>query len=400
MKHKLLLLIFTIIIYTSSIPQAFAAEQNYYTAASEKDIENVIYSAIENRISSFQIKYTGNTENIMSDVKTARDAAVKRDPYEEGCISLISGFKVSKFTDYADISFDGFTYYTTLDQEKYVDTEIKSIVAQIITTQMSDSQKEKAIHDYIVNHTEYDLSLQGYTAYSALHDGKTVCNGYVQTAYLMFKEAGMESMIVKGTYISNGQATDHEWNLVKINGSWYHLDITLDDAASDTSAISYANYNLSDIQIKVNHNFDTTSYPAASSESPVDTAPTTPTIPTTPPISSSGSTPVANANSDITEINKYKDIEQPTNKTWKIKFNKEINDSTIDSKSISVYDSNDNLVSDIKVSLDITGNEVVISAPYDGYKSGQSYYILISKDIKSSSGSGFEKAIKIPFKIK
>lgn len=399
MRVKLISLILFVCIYTMNVSVAFAADDSYYTAASVKDVENIIYNVIDNRISTiFRIKYTGNTDSIMSDIRAARDAAVKRDAYEEGCISLISGFKVSKFSDHADITFDGFTYYTDPEKEKYVDSEVKRITSEIITPNMTDSQKEKAIHDYILSHMEYDYSLNGYTAYSALHDGKTVCNGYVQTAYRLFMEAGMNSIIVKGTYTVGGKSEDHEWNLVKIDGKWYHLDITLDDSSSAVSSSPYKYYNLSDAQIKESHSFDAAAYPAATSQFPSDTiVPTEPSTPASSSSSGSGSFPAGIPNTVV--VDTYLNALQPANKTWILKFNKYIGDNA-DTGLISVYDSSNNKVPGIKVQSNLRGNEIIITAPENGYKSGESYYILVSENFKPTVGSSLKTDIKIPFKIK
>lgn len=225
-------------------------------AESTAELQTIIFNAIKNRQSTFRVRYIGNTEDIMHDVRTARDNAVSLDPYEEGCVSLIAGFKVSPFSDHADITFDSFQYYTTKEQEEYVDREIQRITGQVIRSGMNDYEKETAIVSYMNNNVAYDSSLAGYTAYSALHDGATVCNGYVQLAYRLLNQAGVETKIVKGSLKVNGDTKDHEWNLVKVNGSWYHLDPTL------------KKLNLSDEEILADHSFAQQAYPAAPSKFP------------------------------------------------------------------------------------------------------------------------------------
>ncbi len=44
------------------------------------------------------------------------------------------------------------------------------------------------------------------------------------------------------------------WNLVKIDGKWYHLDCTWDDGYGDTYFYGY--YNLTDKQIEKDHTWD------------------------------------------------------------------------------------------------------------------------------------------------
>ena len=49
------------------------------------------------------------------------------------------------------------------------------------------------------------------------------------TAYKMLKLAGIENKIIVG----NLDGVAHGWNLVKLNGKWYHLDVTNNDVTSN-----------------------------------------------------------------------------------------------------------------------------------------------------------------------
>ncbi len=264
MKNKLLKLLLLIhLVGACLLPTTAFANQEYYQASSLIALENVIFQAIQDREPAFKVRYTGNTDNIKNDVKAARDNAVARDPYAESSISLISGFKISNFPTYADISFDSFQYFTTKEQEQFVEEEVTKIIGQIISSGMNDHDKEKAIHDYLLNRINYDYSLAGYTAYAALKNGVTVCNGYVQLGYKLLNQAGIETKMVKGTLESNGTPKDHAWLLVKIEGKWYHLDPTLDDTLAGDGGNPYKYYNLSDAEIMDDHSFDEVYYPAA-----------------------------------------------------------------------------------------------------------------------------------------
>lgn len=121
------------------------------------------------------------------------------------------------------------TYRTTKSEEEYIDNELKNIINSITTNNMSDFDKVKAINKYLVDRYEYDYSLASNNAYTALTTGKSTCQGYAMTAYKMFKLAGIENRIITGTL--NGVA--HGWNLVKVNGNWYHIDITNNDSTRD-----------------------------------------------------------------------------------------------------------------------------------------------------------------------
>lgn len=120
------------------------------------------------------------------------------------------------------------TYKTTKEEEEYVNEELNKIIKSIITNNMSDYDKISTINKYLVDKVDYDSSLKSDTAYSTLTTGKATCEGYALTAYKMLKLAGIENKIVVGKINGVG----HGWNLVKLSGKWYNLDITNNDATS------------------------------------------------------------------------------------------------------------------------------------------------------------------------
>ena len=84
------------------------------------------------------------------------------------------------------------------------------------------------VHDYLVNNIEYDSGITNFTAYSALFEGTTVCQGYSLLYYKLLTEAGVQCRFITGS--ANGE--DHGWNLVKIGDAWYNVDVTWDDTAN------------------------------------------------------------------------------------------------------------------------------------------------------------------------
>ncbi|MNI34650.1 Transglutaminase-like superfamily protein [compost metagenome] len=102
--------------------------------------------------------------------------------------------------------------------------------------------------------------MQKYTAYEGLRTGEAVCQGYSLLTYQLLKTAGFASLIVEGT--AGGQA--HAWNLVLLDGKWYHLDTTWDDPLSNgPEQVRYDYYLRTDNEMKVDHKW-TKKYPAAS----------------------------------------------------------------------------------------------------------------------------------------
>lgn len=91
----------------------------------------------------------------------------------------------------------------------------------------SDLEKALYLHDYLCLNCTYDTSLKDYTAYDALVSGKAMCQGYSQAYILLLRAAGVESLMVYSRELV------HAWNLVKLGGLWYHVDVTWDDPTPD-----------------------------------------------------------------------------------------------------------------------------------------------------------------------
>jgi len=92
-------------------------------------------------------------------------------------------------------------------------------------TGMSDRDKAIVLHDYLVLKCEYvDAGSDNkYTAYGALVEGKAVCEGYACAYQLLCQKAGIPVCYVSSNY------RNHDWNMVKLDGKWYQVDVTWDD---------------------------------------------------------------------------------------------------------------------------------------------------------------------------
>ena len=133
-----------------------------------------------------------------------------------------------------------------------------SILEQITTEDMTEVQRETAIHDYIVTHTEYSVTGNPdvlASASSVLIDGKGQCQGYSEAMGLLLGLSGITSRVVSGVaYGTDGVAVAHAWNQVLINNVWYHVDVTWDDPIPDTGDYATQLYlNRSDEFLKKDH---------------------------------------------------------------------------------------------------------------------------------------------------
>lgn len=119
------------------------------------------------------------------------------------------------------------------DREIY--DKAKSILRKALKDGMSDLEKETAIYSWIVNNVNYDWTHQdwmketpraSFTPYGGLVNRKTVCLGYATTFQLLCDLAGVECITVVGAAFQSQE--DHGWNMVRLNGDWYCVDVTWD----------------------------------------------------------------------------------------------------------------------------------------------------------------------------
>lgn len=100
----------------------------------------------------------------------------------------------------------------------------EKIIEEIIKDGMTDLEKIRAVHDYLVKNISYDLGVER-DVYTIFTEGKGVCSGYAEAFKMLLDTLGIECILVFGI----AEDEYHEWNAVKLNGEWYHIDVTWDD---------------------------------------------------------------------------------------------------------------------------------------------------------------------------
>lgn len=261
---KVAALFLSLALLFGSVPTASAAVEAKNQKAYEQ-LKTAVHEHLTNRDTNFKLVFQGpGVHKIKGLVEQAFEEIYNQDQY------LYHSMESSQIR--AEIESNKVTlfftmkYQTTAQQEAYVTAEVKKITASIIKPGMNAHEKVRAIHDYIVSTVAYDESLSRYSAYDALASGTTVCNGYAQLANKLLTQAGIENQIISGSASNGAGKTElHAWNLVKLDGKWYHLDCTWDDPVPDKKgSIEYMYYNLSDNQIKADHTWETGKFPRAS----------------------------------------------------------------------------------------------------------------------------------------
>lgn len=151
------------------------------------------------------------------------------------------------------------------------------VLTEVAPDDLSPVERELAIHDYLVENIRYDsdsLSLlpvystdpDNDNPYGALVNGRAICRGYATSFQLLMDLAGIECITVEGE--ANADREEHAWNMVRLDGDWYCVDVTWDDPTvsglmlSDSTAHRYFNVT-SEYMRSTNHFWDTEIVPEA-----------------------------------------------------------------------------------------------------------------------------------------
>ncbi len=232
-KKILVFVIFSCIIFLG-----VQVEVSAKTYTNKEEVYNTIKDNLLDRNEKFIIKMSkktmkaiGTNTNLFDEVTLMDGESTSKDfDYLRLSVSSWSAsWKWSTGGDTATLTFSA-EYDTTLEQEKKVDAKIISILKSLNLKKATDYEKVKAIHDYLINRISYDQSLKKHSAYNALIDKSAVCEGYATAAYRLFVDAGLEARIISGT----AGGGSHAWNIVKVDGKWYNIDLTWDDPITST----------------------------------------------------------------------------------------------------------------------------------------------------------------------
>ncbi len=240
--------------YTKNKGYKFVTLSKDYVPYSYQDILNIVYSTVNNGWKQFTfycpIEYTSCLKD------------VEKVCYDSVLLSHINNY-VHPFNNFtslkSSISESGevhltISYLYTNEEIDYVSKEVDKIIKDNVKDNMNNYEKIKAIHDYIINNTKYDVERNekgastspSHKATGLLKDHLATCNGYADTMAIFLTKMGYDNFKVATTPEEiSYSATGHVWNAVYVDKEWRHLDLTWDDrVSSDGSDYLYHKYFL------------------------------------------------------------------------------------------------------------------------------------------------------------
>ena len=272
MKRNLLKAIIVLACLILIIPclmtSSFASGENsvYYCRESLKslpDSDKLVYAydkIVEGvAVSSTDITvYNGSDSLSVDELRTVYDA-YRRDHAEHFWLGNSYTYSYTSET----VTSIKPTYILSGDELSAAKIEFENAIDNIIAgvnSSMTEYEKEKYLHDALAIQVTYIESENAHNAYGALVEGKAVCEGYAEALQCLLHRVGIQSFIAIGSSINPSTSTSegHAWNSVKIDGKYYHLDLTWNDQGSK---LFYAYFNVSDEIIKKDHVIDEAPFP-------------------------------------------------------------------------------------------------------------------------------------------
>ncbi|MBR3806893.1 MAG: hypothetical protein IKJ15_00760 [Lachnospiraceae bacterium] len=208
----------------------------------EKQIYEEIYSIIKNMEKDVELS-TLDVELIEKVFK-----CVLNDNPQFYYIEGYTYTTYSKQDVISKLEFSG-TYSKTKEECKTIDAGIENYVAGCFGQMpegLSDYEKVKYIYEYIIESTEYNLGAEdSQNICSVFLNGESVCMGYAKAMQYLLLKQDILCTIVNGTA---QEGEEHAWNLLLLDGQYYHLDVTWGDdsytvANGDDSGVGMTNYS-------------------------------------------------------------------------------------------------------------------------------------------------------------
>lgn len=215
--------------YTRDYDFNYVKRTDDFTPSNYQDLLNIYYTVLNSGEEEFSFYCTDEYSECINDVDSLAN--------NQKVLSTINNF-VHPFNSFRHLetSYDDYGKVTLKIEHIYSNNDIKLINAkveeiekEIWNSSMSNEDKIKEAHNYIINNSKYDkdrsdnniVKYKSDTAYGSLLEGYSLCGGYTDAMELFLEDMGIKSYKIS--------SENHVWNAVNLNNAWYHLDLTWDD---------------------------------------------------------------------------------------------------------------------------------------------------------------------------
>ena len=173
-----------------------------------------------------------------------------------------------------DVDFRSFQYvdlylkkyfrmtYTEYDSASVKKLEqMKELFKSVVSDDMDDWDKASVIYDTLGSMTRYGFTdgITEHTIKGFLTENTAVCDGISKMYQYLCGCCGLDCILIQGT--SGGEG--HAWNLIRLEGHWYHVDMTADLKIRETAGHpAHVLFCRNDEVFSKDHVWDHSAYPA------------------------------------------------------------------------------------------------------------------------------------------
>lgn len=224
-----------------------------YAISSKAQLKEAMLEAVKASQKSLDVSSYGMTLNDKDEILVLFAEVLNENPE---LFYAQSNLGFSYFLDTGELTAINFAYSIVTEEQKQEFSRKLNEAAALVTSDMTDVEKALVLHDYLVQHCAYayaefskdtlDSCPNVFDAYGALVRGKAVCQGYALAYGALLRKVGIASEMCSSSVMN------HAWNVVHINGNWYHVDTTWDDPTWNREGRVYHTYFLlSDTEMAV-----------------------------------------------------------------------------------------------------------------------------------------------------
>ncbi|MBR5471735.1 MAG: peptidase [Oscillibacter sp.] len=140
------------------------------------------------------------------------------------------------------------------DHQKALSARVAKLVRP--AQNLSPIEKERYIHDFICQNVRYDKLKKPYSheIIGPLGQGVGVCEGIAKSVKILCDALGIWCIIaISEAAPEQGIKYRHAWNIVKLDGQFFHLDATFDNSLGQDGLLRYDYFNLDDARLFRDH---------------------------------------------------------------------------------------------------------------------------------------------------
>lgn len=122
-------------------------------------------------------------------------------------------------------------------------------------------------YNYDISRTDTLQNLESRTIVGPLINKFCVCAGYTKAFKLLCDQLGIGCFYINGTAKGNNGWVNHGWNVVYLDGNFYHVDVTFDSTTyHNTGEYTFEYFLRGDQKMLADHKWDRNKFPVMVSD--------------------------------------------------------------------------------------------------------------------------------------